>query len=330
LKHVNVTQWVRGRKLSSPTRPKASHQVGSRTEGRSLKGGVRSRGEARTQAASLNSEKCIVVDIRIGPGNRTESRRCAGTGRQQSWQRKGELAGYHRGLRAGHVGKRVIRELGRASRLLGNNSRREGDRHNQHPGDYWPTRPMDEPTPAQAGRNTKTNASTRGTGREPKANRPGRTKAVVATHSTAGQGATSARTRGEPRPKGPTIKAARQREGNAGAWRLCRGKAEGTLSPTTVLTKPVWSAQKSGGRSLPSDGQQQPCRLWSRKPQVLGPKGSLLTNRMSELFKYGSVGGVVRKPGSYPAGNSSGALLFHVQRLGRAVPDLFRWPYRHP
>ena len=42
-------------------------------------------------------------------------------------------------------------------------------------------------------------------------------------------------------------------------------------------------------------------RLWSRKPQVLGPKGSLLTNRMSELFTYGSVGGVGRKPGPYPA-----------------------------
>jgi hypothetical protein len=56
---------------------------------------------------------------------------------------------------------------------------------------------------------------------------------------------------------------------------------------------------------LPSDGQQQPCRLWSRKPQALDPKGSLLTNRMSELFTYGSVGDVGRKPGSYPAANRS-------------------------
>jgi hypothetical protein len=73
---------------------------------------------------------------------------------------------------------------------------------------------VDEPTPAQAGRDTK-NASTQGTGREHKAHRPGRTEAVVATHSTAGQGATPVRRRGEPRPKGPTIKAARLREGNA-------------------------------------------------------------------------------------------------------------------
>jgi len=214
LKLINVTQWVRGRKLSSPTRPTVSHPVGSRTEGRSPRGGVRSRGKARTQAASLNSENCIVVDSRISPGNRTQSRRCASTGRQQSSSRQGKRTGHHRGLRAGHVGKWVIRELGRASRLLGTNRRSKGDRRNQHPGVSWPMRPADEPTPAPVGRNTKS-ASTQGTGREPKADRPGRTKAVVATHSTAGQGATPTQTRGEPRPKGPTINAARLREGNA-------------------------------------------------------------------------------------------------------------------
>ena len=146
MKHVKVTQWVRGN--SSPTRPKVSHPVGSRTEGRPLRGGVRSRGKARTQAASLNSEKCIMVDSRISPGNRTQSRRCEVVGRQQSCSRQGERVGHHRGLRAGHVSTRVIRELGRASRLLGSNSRMEGDRHNQHPGAWWPTRPADEPNPA--------------------------------------------------------------------------------------------------------------------------------------------------------------------------------------
>jgi hypothetical protein len=118
LKLINVTQWVRGRKPSSPTRPKASHQVGSRTEGRPLRGGVRSRGKARTQAASLNSERSIVVDSRTSPGNRTQSRRYEVVGRQQSSLRQGKRAGHHRGLRAGHVGKWVIRELGRASCLL--------------------------------------------------------------------------------------------------------------------------------------------------------------------------------------------------------------------
>jgi hypothetical protein len=164
----------------------------------------------------MNSENCIVVDKRIRPGNRSESRRHPVPGRQQSCPRQGEGAGYHRSLRAGHVFIGVTRELGRASRLLGSNRRIKGDRQDQHPGVHWPTRPADEPTPAQAERDTKASASTQGTGRERNANRPGRTKAVVATHSTAGQRATSARTRGEPRPKGPTIKAARQREGNAG------------------------------------------------------------------------------------------------------------------
>ena len=216
MKHVNVTQWVRGRRPSSPTRPKARHQVGSRTEGRPLRGDVRSRGKARTQAASLNSEKCIMVDSRINPGNRTQSRGYASFRRQQSCPRQGKRAGHHRGLRAGHVDKRVIRELGRAFPLLGNSRRSKGDRRNQHPGVCWLTGPADEPTLAQAGRDTKHSASTQGTGREPKADRPGRTEAVVATHRTAGQGITAARTRGEPRPKGPTITLAGAREGNAG------------------------------------------------------------------------------------------------------------------
>ena len=226
MKHVNITQWVRGRRLSSPTRPKASHQVGSRTEERPRKRGVRSRGKARTQAASLNPEKCIMVDSRISPGNRTQSRPYGVIGRQQSCPRQGKRAGHHRGLRAGHVFKGVIRELGRASRLLRNNRRSKGDRRNQHPGVSWPTRPVDEPTPAQAGRDTK-NASTQGTGREPKAHRPGRTKAVVATHSTAGQGIALARKRGEPRPKGPTITLAGAREGNAGHDVCAKERQEG-------------------------------------------------------------------------------------------------------
>jgi len=153
---------------------------------------------------------------RTRPGNWPQSRRYADIGRQQSCRRQGKQAGHHRGLRAGHVRKRVARELGRASRLLGNNRRSKGDRRNQHPGVCWSARLADEPTSAQAGWDTNRNASIQGTGRQPKADRPGRTKAVVATHSTAGQGIALARTRGEPRPKGPTVKFARTREGNAG------------------------------------------------------------------------------------------------------------------
>ena len=177
---------------------------------------MRSRGEARTQAAELNPEKRIVVDSRIASSNRSQSRRDPPTGRQQPRTHHGEPAGHHRGLRAGHVFRGVTRELGRASRLLGSNSRNAGDRLKQHPGICRATRPADEPNPAQAGRNTNTSASPQGTGREPKADRPGRTKAVVATHSTAGQSGSSVRTRGEPRPKGPTITLTGAREGNAG------------------------------------------------------------------------------------------------------------------
>jgi len=155
---------------------------------------------------------------RIGPGNRTESRRDPVSGRQQSCPRQGERGGHHRGLRTGHAFRGVIRELGRASRLLGNHRRKAGDRRKQHPGVCRWMRTANEPKPAQAGWNTKKSASTQGTGREPKANQPGWTKAVVATRSTAGIGAGRLRdrTRGELRPKGPTIAAAGRREGEAG------------------------------------------------------------------------------------------------------------------
>ncbi len=155
---------------------------------------------------------------RISSGNRTQSRPYPAWRRQQSCLRQGKRTGHHRGLRARQGFRRANRELGRASRLLGNNRRSRGDRRNQHPGIWWPTPPADELALAQAGQDTKKSASTQGTGWEPKANRSGRTKAVVATHSTAGRGRaiSLARTRGEPRPKGPTIKAVRLREGNAG------------------------------------------------------------------------------------------------------------------
>lgn len=162
----------------------------------------------------IEPRKMYSCGPRISSGNRTQSRLCAVTGRQQSCSRQGKRAGHHRGLRAGHVTKGVVRELGRASRLLGSKSRRTGERHDQHPGVHCSARTVNEPKPAQAGGNTNRNASTQGTGRERNANQPGRTKAVVATCSTAG--AARFRTRGEPRPKGPTIKAGRQREGEAG------------------------------------------------------------------------------------------------------------------
>jgi len=44
-----------------------------------------------------------------------------------------------------------------------------------------------------------------------------------------------------------------------------------------------------------------PCGVVNCK--AFGPLGSLLTNRMTQLVTYGSVGGVGRKPGPYPAPN---------------------------
>ena len=164
---------------------------------------------------------------RMSPGNQIQSRPYLGMGRQQSWPRQGKRTGHHRGLRAGHVFRRVNRELGRASRLLGSNRRSKGDRRNQHPGVCRATRPTDEPNLAQAGRDTNNSALNQGTGREHKADRPGWTKAVVATHSTAGQVQTPARKRGEPRPKGPTITLERAREGNAGHDVCAKARQEG-------------------------------------------------------------------------------------------------------
>ncbi len=162
----------------------------------------------------------------IRSDNRTKSRQHDTPGRQQSCLRHGKRVGHHRGLRMGHVGTRVIRELGRASRLLGSTSRSEGDRHSQHPGLCQAMRLAAEPIAAQAGRNTKS-ASHQGTGRKRKADRPGRTKAVVATHSTAEPGRASARRRGEPRPKGPTITLRGARDGNAGPDVCAQERQEG-------------------------------------------------------------------------------------------------------
>ena len=155
---------------------------------------------------------------RISLGNRTQSRQLQPLEGSSPARAKASGRGHHRDLRSGHVFRGVNRELGRTSRLLGRNHRSAGDRCNQHPGVRRWTRAVNEPNLARVRWNTKHSTSTQGTGREPKANQPGRTKVVVATHSTAGTGAVRARSRkrGELRPKGPTIQAERRREGEAG------------------------------------------------------------------------------------------------------------------
>ena len=55
-----------------------------------------------------------------------------------------------------------------------------------------------------------------------------------------------------------------------------------------------------------------PCGLVNCK--VVGPSGPSLTNRMSELLTYGSVGGVGGNPGPYPALDAAMTLLLQSGR----------------
>ena len=65
-----------------------------------------------------------------------------------------------------------------------------------------------------------------------------------------------------------------------------------------------------------------PCGVVNCK--VLGPQGPLLTNRMSELLTYGSVGGVGRKPGPYPAVDGGTAVLPDAERARPAATEQIR------
>ena len=70
-----------------------------------------------------------------------------------------------------------------------------------------------------------------------------------------------------------------------------------------------------------------PCGVVNCK--VLGPRGPLLTNRMSELLTYGSVGGVGGNPGPYPAEDAGFGFLFHAGRQRSGASDSGR-SARHP
>ena len=71
-----------------------------------------------------------------------------------------------------------------------------------------------------------------------------------------------------------------------------------------------------------------PCGLVNCK--VLGPQGPSLTNRMSELLTYGSVGGGGSNPAPYPAGNGAVALKFHLKHFELAVPECERSAAERP
>jgi hypothetical protein len=69
-----------------------------------------------------------------------------------------------------------------------------------------------------------------------------------------------------------------------------------------------------------------PCGVVNCK--AFGPLGSLLTNRMTQLVTYGSVGGVGRKPGPYPAGKAGFALLFAIEHHSPGLPEPERSAFR--
>jgi hypothetical protein len=97
------------------------------------------------------------------------------------------------------------------------------------------------------------------------------------------------------------------------------------LSPLTVSTKLAWIATKSKRKACEWTGSNShaPCGLVTCK--VLGPQGPLLTNRMSELLTYGSVGGVGRKPGPYPALDAAMTLLFYTVAHSRPLRRFEDW-----
>jgi hypothetical protein len=99
------------------------------------------------------------------------------------------------------------------------------------------------------------------------------------------------------------------------------------LSPLTVSTKLAQIAKQSehegvlmGSNSHVALGTRYPQGLWS------GLSGPSLTNRMSQLLTYGSVGGVGRKPGPYPAAKPARATLFQFQPLDRGLAEPQRSP----
>ena len=93
------------------------------------------------------------------------------------------------------------------------------------------------------------------------------------------------------------------------------------MSPLTVSTKLAWIATKSRRKECEWMGSNShaPCGLVTCK--VVGPQGPTLTNRMSELLTYGSVGGVGGNPGPYPALDAAMTRVFHIGRHRRGASE---------
>jgi hypothetical protein len=85
-------------------------------------------------------------------------------------------------------------------------------------------------------------------------------------------------------------------------------KGRRDFEPANCLNKAgadCHKVQAQGAASGRAATVMSPCGVVNCK--VLGLQGPLLTNRMTELVTYGSVGGVGRKPGPYPAPNGGPA-----------------------
>ncbi len=97
------------------------------------------------------------------------------------------------------------------------------------------------------------------------------------------------------------------------------------MSPLTVSTKLAWIATKSRRKECEWMGSNShaPCGLVTCK--VVGPPGPLLTNRMSELLTYGSVGGVGGNPGPYPAVDAGWTSLLAFRCAWPGATHRDRW-----
>ena len=103
-------------------------------------------------------------------------------------------------------------------------------------------------------------------------------------------------------------------------------KGRRDFEPANGLNETGADCARFWAQGLRSDGQQKSGRLRSRKLQVLGPPGPLLTNRMAELVTYGSVGGGGSKPAPYPALDAAGARCLHFVHDWRGAIEHGDWP----
>ena len=96
------------------------------------------------------------------------------------------------------------------------------------------------------------------------------------------------------------------------------------MSPQTALTKLAWIAQESGRTAVFGWAAtvMSPCGVVNRKAG--GPTGPSLTNRMTKLVTYGSVGGVGSNPSPYPTANPAMRALFQAGSQSRGVADARR------